>query len=336
MACRTLEYFEAAGLPLALVSEEHGGVGMLPSDACLLMRRIAYYATPLPLAETMLAALLWSEASGDVPDGILTIATPMVDAGAARLEAASGGYCLSGRFGYVAWGDQANYVLVTARDLEGVSYLVLLPSSQLVSRRRCNVAFEPRPEMHADGMLVPASLVRRTETLSADGLLVFGALLRSQQMVGAMERSIEYALEYANDRKQFGRTLSAFQAIQHMMADAAGDYAASVAAADGAAEAWGSAAFTHSVAIAKGRVGEAAGRVAATCHQVYGAMGFTHEHPLHFSTRRLWSWRDEFGGETYWQERVGRAICAGGGNAVWDYLIETTRPQRVTELGSDD
>ena len=38
-------------------------------------------------------------------------------------------------------------------------------------------------------------------------------------------------------------------------------------------------------------------------------MGFTQEHPLHFSTRRLWAWRDEWGAESYWQERsAGRSV----------------------------
>ncbi len=64
------------------------------------------------------------------------------------------------------------------------------------------------------------------------------------------------------------------------------------------------------MAVAKARVGEAAGKVAEVCHQVHGAMGFTQEHPLHFATRRLWSWRDEFGHETFWQERIGRLVCS--------------------------
>ena len=140
-------------------------------------------------------------------------------------------------------------------------------------------------------------------------------------MVGAMERCLKYALTYANERKQFGRPLAKFQAIQHMLAEAAGEFAASTAAADGAADAWGSPAFLQATAFAKARVGEASGKVAAICHQVHGAMGFTHEHPLHFSTRRLWSWRDEFGSEAYWQEEIGRSVCAGGGEALWDALV---------------
>ena len=74
--------------------------------------------------------------------------------------------------------------------------------------------------------------------------------------------------------------------------------------------------FDFAVAIAKARAGEAAGKVAEVCHQVHGAMGFTQEHPLHFATRRLWSWRDEFGHETFWQERIGRMVCSAGGEAL--------------------
>ena len=43
--------------------------------------------------------------------------------------------------------------------------------------------------------------------------------------------------------------------------------------------------------------GEAAGIGAAIAHQMHGAIGFTQEHQLHYLTRRLWSWRDEFGNE---------------------------------------
>jgi acyl-CoA dehydrogenase len=49
-------------------------------------------------------------------------------------------------------------------------------------------------------------------------------------------------------------------------------------------------------------------------------MGFTQEHPLHYSTRRLWSWRDEFGGESHWQAEIGRLVCSHGGVALWRRL----------------
>ena len=312
-----------AGLHLALLREEDGGFGLRPAHALLLVRRAAYHTVPLPLPETMLATALWSAASGESPEGVLTLA-PTRAGPAPRLVRTSEGYRLGGTLQHVPWSAEADHLLVFAQDDAGRGHLALLPKLRGEVRQRRNVAFEPRPTVNLDGTELASSLVRPAPPLCANGLLTFGALVRAQQMVGAMERCLEYALAYANERKQFGRPLAKFQAIQHMLAEAAGEYAASAAAADGAAEAWGSAGFAQAAALAKSRVGEAAGKVAATCHQVHGAMGFTHEHPLHFSTRRLWSWRDEFGSEAYWQEALGRAVCAGGGEALWDALVGVT------------
>jgi acyl-CoA dehydrogenase len=133
---------------------------------------------------------------------------------------------------------------------------------------------------------------------------------------------MDYALSYANERVQFGRPIGKFQAIQHMLAVAAGHFAAASATGDALFESERLGDDAFAVAIAKSRCGEAAGKVAAVCHQVYGAMGFTQEHPLHFATRRLWAWRDECGAESYWQERIGRLICAAGGEGFWPLLAD--------------
>ena len=72
--------------------------------------------------------------------------------------------------------------------------------------------------------------------------------------------------------------------------------------------------------MAKARIGEATGIVTDTVHQLFGAMGFTHEHVLHHYTRRLWDWREEYGNERYWQETLGSSICAGGADQLWPFL----------------
>jgi alkylation response protein AidB-like acyl-CoA dehydrogenase len=64
-------------------------------------------------------------------------------------------------------------------------------------------------------------------------------------------------------------------------------------------------------------VGEAAGKVAEIAYQVHGAIGFTHEHSLHRLTRRLWSWRDEFGNESHWSRELGRAVMTAGADVLW-------------------
>jgi len=74
------------------------------------------------------------------------------------------------------------------------------------------------------------------------------------------------------------------------------------------------------IAVAKTRTGEAAGLGAGIAHQCHGAIGFTYEHLLHFATRRLWSWRAEFGAENYWAAELGRGVARSGADALWSDL----------------
>jgi acyl-CoA dehydrogenase len=147
-----------------------------------------------------------------------------------------------------------------------------------------------------------------------------GALLRAVQMSGALSAVLGHCLTWVNDRVQFGRPIAKFQAVQHLVAELAAETAAASAAADLAVEASTGQPDRFAIAVAKARTGEAAGRGAAIAHQLFGAMGFTREHPLHYATRRLWAWRDEFGAEAYWQAEIGRMIAAEGGDRLWATL----------------
>jgi acyl-CoA dehydrogenase len=80
----------------------------------------------------------------------------------------------------------------------------------------------------------------------------------------------------------------------------------------------GDAAFE--IAAAKVRTGEAAGLGAGIAHQCHGAIGFTYEHSLHFVTRRLWSWRAEFGAESHWAAELGRHVARRGADQLWPDL----------------
>jgi acyl-CoA dehydrogenase len=307
-----------AGLPHAMVAEASGGLGLAPADAMSLMRRMGYHALPLPLAETMVANHLWVEAGGSPLDGPATFGPVTADD---RIAIAFNreGATLSGTARHVPWGSDVRHLVIFARDEGGKGYLVdVARDATATNHRRRNVAYEPRDNVQLDQVCVPLDAVANVASdRDEDGLLLYVAAIRVQQMVGGMERALDYALTYANERVQFGRPIGKFQAIQHMLAIAAGHFAAASAAADAMAEGEKFADDRFTVAVAKSRCGEAAGHVAAACHQVHGAMGFTHEHALHFTTRRLWSWRDEGGSESYWQEWIGRKICAMGGEALW-------------------
>jgi acyl-CoA dehydrogenase len=140
-------------------------------------------------------------------------------------------------------------------------------------------------------------------------------------LTGAMRRAIDLSLDWAGTRKQFGRPIGAFQAVQHSLATAAEELAASRAALEWAAAELQSGRPMPSAAVAKGRAAEAAGQVAAVAHQVHGAIGFTAEHALHRASRLLWLWRDRWGDETHWYAELGQAALAGGPDALFDLVI---------------
>jgi acyl-CoA dehydrogenase len=314
---------EDAGLPAAMVPESAGGVELAAADVARLIRRSAYYSAPLPLAETIVANRLWVDAGGDILTGAVTLA-PTNPRDDIKLNQVSSQTVLHGTAHSVPWGVQAERALVVARDNAGQAFLCLVGADRGKARRRRNVAYEPRDDIDLGGVVITASEILPAPAYRQDyGLMVHGAAIRVQQIVGGMERCLDYALAYANERVQFGRPIGKFQAIQHMLAVAAGHFAAASAAADMLLESERFAADAFAVAIAKSRGGEAAGHVAAICHQVHGAMGFTQEHPLHFATRRLWAWRDEWGAEFFWQERIGRLVCAQGGEGFWPLLVDS-------------
>jgi len=137
-------------------------------------------------------------------------------------------------------------------------------------------------------------------------------------MAGAMDRVLEMSVMFAGDRMQFGRPLGKFQALQQLISVMAEQtFAAKMAANIGfSADNWK--ANPATAAIAKSRTSESAAIVAANSHALHGAIGATEEFDLQLYTRRLHEWRYAFGGETYWNQRIGRKLLASGNASVLD------------------
>lgn len=149
-----------------------------------------------------------------------------------------------------------------------------------------------------------------------------GALLTAALMLGAMVRTLDIAVDHARTRTQFGRPLSKFQTIQHQLAEAASEVTITEAALAGALDAYdtgqGRALLWNS---AKAQAGTAATKVAATAHQVLGAIGFTEDHELHHFTQLLWQERDTWARQAECERTIGREACAAQGG-LWAYLTE--------------
>ena len=152
-----------------------------------------------------------------------------------------------------------------------------------------------------------------------------GALLRSAQMAGAARALVERAVAYCGERKQFGRPIGQFQAVQQQLAELAG-YAACMQAVSQQAfasvqelglpeieddPAW------LAIAVAKCRCSELVDPVTRIAHGVHGAIGFTEEMGLQFFSLPLWRWRAEYGRDTDWAMAIGRRAIAAGPSGIW-------------------
>jgi acyl-CoA dehydrogenase len=140
-------------------------------------------------------------------------------------------------------------------------------------------------------------------------------------LTGAMRQNFDLTLSYAGTRVQFGRPIGQFQAVQHALALAAEEIAASRAALDWAGSDLAMPGVRPSAAIAKARSAEAAGKVAAITHQAHGAIGFTAEYALIRTSRLLWRWRDRWGDEQHWNALLGQAALAQDPQALFDLVI---------------
>ena len=328
------------GLTLALAPEAAGGIGASWREAYPILRGIGYWQVPLPLAETMIAALLLSRAGIDIPDGAITLIE--ADEGHAiaadgdrdgsrdgNHDGAAAALRVTGSAVRVAWASQCRWALAALTDGR-IALIDLTQGDAVRITAHRNTAGEPSDAVQLHGALCAAHAANPIPAL-ARPVRTLGAIARSAMMVGAMEWLLEQSVQYANDRVQFGKPIGKNQAIQQQLALLAGDVAAArmaamVACADapgtmpvavpGAALDDCPAAF-FSAAVAKVRAGEAATRATSIAHQVHGAIGFTQEHSLHFATRRLWAWREVDGADAWWAQRLGEAAIAAGGAGFW-------------------
>jgi acyl-CoA dehydrogenase len=184
--------------------------------------------------------------------------------------------------------------------------VVALASAARVERR-ANLAGEPR-----DTLVVERAKPEDVRPAACD-LCERGALTRAALIAGALAAMARLTVAYAGERRQFGRPIAAFQAVQAHLVAIAQEACLAGAAVEGAARLPGS----FEIAAAKTVTSAAAVGATRAAHQVHGAMGMTQEYRLHHFSRRLWAWRSEYGDERYWADRLGRAVAAAGADNLY-------------------
>jgi acyl-CoA dehydrogenase len=281
---------EEFGLADALVvAAEDGGLSF--GDAASVFAQLGKHVVPLPIAETLLSRAILARAGLNAVDGAIGLAADMHSP--------------------LAFGDQLAFAVAKQDDM-----LLLLPLRDAAAAPHGSISRHPRVSFDLSA-ITPAATAPWPGLPTPE---LLGAMLRASQIAGAIERTLTLSIEYANTRKQFGRPIGRFQAVQQLLAKLAAEAAAARSACDVAWAALdeGGDVVTAGM-IAKIRASEAARVAAAIAHQVHGAIGVTDEHFLHYVTRRLWEWRQDYGSDVYWSRRLGALARANNGD-LWAFI----------------
>jgi len=313
------------GWPGLLIPPDLGGSGGSVLDVVLLVEELGRAGTPGPFVPSAVVAtslllragtldqrkrLLPAMAAGE---RIVTVAL-LDDGGTFDLDRLSLAVDptgrLSGRKLLVEAADVADDVLVVVRAGTDVAIFLLPRDRPGIARVPLDtIAVEKVFELRLDAVAVAADdrLAGGRDTVVA--ALEAGALARTAEMVGAAQRVLELAVEHAKTRVQGGRPIGGYQAIQHACADLVRDVDAARGLLHRAA--WKleeGAPATVDVAMAKAYAGEACLAVARRGHQIFGAIGYCDEHPLHRLHKRILAASLDCGDVALHLETVARAI----------------------------
>ena len=288
-----------------VIDETYGGSGAGPVELEMVMEDVgaSLLCSPL-LASGVLAAELLA-ALGD--EAARTRLLPGIAAGTLIASAAITGDAgtwtpdgvavtagadsrLSGHASFVLHGQNADVLLVVARQDGGVAVYEVDPSAPGVAvaplptfdhtQRMARVTFEnvPGTRIAAAGDAWPA--VQRAIDL--------GLVALAGEQAGGARRCLEFTVDYVKNRIQFGRAIGSFQAVKHMAADLLLESESAISAARNAAAklAEGAADAPAWISLAAFACADAFTTTTATSIQMHGGIAFTWAHPAHLYLRR--------------------------------------------------
>jgi acyl-CoA dehydrogenase len=299
------------GLPWVGVPDAAGGAGGTVADGVAVLGVAGRHAAPIPLAETGLLAGWLLAASGlPVGEGPSTVVP-----GRAEDNLRFAGDRVQGTAHRVAW----------ARAAERI---VALVDGKVVSVAPANVRIEPDVNLAGEPRdtvvfedAEPDAVADAPDGIDADALLFRGALTRAGLMAGALLAMSDLTVEYTSERRQFGQAVGRFQAVQAHLVRCAEEAALVDLAVQVAAREADRGDARFEIASAKLLADDVARIATRAAHQAHGAIGMTQEYALHHLSRRLWSWRAEYGDRT-WPERLGRAVIERGPDAMYRVIAE--------------
>ena len=306
--------------------EEYGGVGLGKVELMLLMEEAGRALLPGPFFSTVVLAGSVLDAVGSpahkkkhlapICRGEARATVAILEASASwnprdvQLTAANGK--LTGEKLFVSDAAVANFILVVARngvfivDAKAPGLKITPMPAMDLTRKLYVVEFKNTP---AEELGPLTNLPRAFEVASA---------AMAAELVGGMQRTLDITVEYAKTRKQFGKPIGMFQAVQHQCADMyletessrSAVYYAGWALEENAPDA------PVAVSIAKMYASDAGRTVGNRGIQIHGGMGFTWENDLHLYYRRAKASENAFGDATFHRERIASLIIDAPGSVA--------------------
>jgi alkylation response protein AidB-like acyl-CoA dehydrogenase len=322
--------FAELGLTGICIPESHGGLGLGATEAALVLEEIGRNLTPSPFLTTAVAAARAIEGTQHADrwyprilsgDAVLALAVdegPRHEPARTALEARrqGNGFVLNGAKQFVVQGGSADLIVTAARtdgspgDTDGITLFAVpkdaagltVDSVALVDSSKASRLRFDNVRLDADAVIgeVDAGWTPLTRALNA------GRAGATAELVGVASGASVMTLDYLRQRKQFGKLIGEFQALQHRAAHLYSEIEIARAAAFKAAELLdnGDESAELYVSVAKAKAADVASLAVREGVQMHGGIGLTDEHDIGLFMKREAVLGELFGDVYYHRERV--------------------------------
>ena len=316
-----------------IIPDAHGGAGGKFLDLAILLQEMGRVCLPGPFFSTVvLGGLSLIQAAGEeqkrellprLAEGRLILTLALSEAGGRygadaiqlRANQSGGEFVLSGTKLFVPDAHVSDYLVCAARtensepSVNGVTlFLVDVRSAGLTTNLLKTISGDKQCEVVFEDVNVPQSNVLGSLNGGwpiLEKILDLATIARCSEMAGGARRLFEITVEYAKQRKAFGRAIGSFQAIQHYCANM-------LVKLDGVSLMVNNAAWRLSeglpaareASMTKALANESFGEIAALCLQIHGAVGFTDDHDLSLYFKRAKAGEISLGSTGYHLKRV--------------------------------
>ncbi|GAA0764110.1 acyl-CoA dehydrogenase family protein [Actinomadura yumaensis] len=321
--------FGEMGFAGVLIPEANGGLGLGAVEAGVIAESLGRSLTPSPfMGSAVLSAKVLSDGGSEVQQAWLpriaageAVLSLAIDEGAkhapsriaARAERSGNGFRLNGAKALVLDGHIADALIVAARAEEGITLFLVDPKADGVAVERTvmvdahNAARVTLSDVEIDADAVIGAVGGGEVLLNP--ALALGRACAASTLTGAGDQAFKITLEYLRTRKQFGRLIGEFQALQHRAAHLYTELALARAATLAALQAIDAGRDDADLAasVAKAKAGRAAELAVQEAVQMHGGVGMTDAFDVGLYMKRVRVLNELLGDAQFHTERLARS-----------------------------